>query len=54
MELVEDEKKQILLQLEETLTRYEPKKENLIPILQQIQKSIKIFENKRTCLIQII
>jgi NADH-quinone oxidoreductase subunit E len=40
LELVEGEKKQILMQLEETLSQYEPKKENLIPILQQVQKGI--------------
>lgn len=40
MELMEGEEKQILRQLKETLAKYEPKKENLIPILQQVQEGI--------------
>jgi NADH-quinone oxidoreductase subunit E len=40
VELLEGERERILLQLEETFTRYEPRKENLIPVLQQVQKGI--------------
>ena len=40
MELLEGEKEQIFIQLEKTLSRYESKKENLIPILQQMQKGL--------------
>ena len=40
MELLEGEKEKILLQLEKTLAKIEPKKENLIPILQQVQKGV--------------
>lgn len=40
MELLEGEKEQVLAQLEKTLSHYEAKKENLIPILQQVQKGL--------------